>query len=299
MTDWDESIRRIQFHRKQTFDAGATPGLDDFERPELKSVSSDLVGAPVHLRRGGASRVRDRRPQTGSRQTGPAHPGARTRARGRPRPEQHGRPVRAGASREGRSAVPRRKRPVRGRRRRERLATTATSPCSSRTTRGGRRDREKRGRRRRRRCRHRHHRGQPRHSPPNDTDSDAPADDSPTGETPTDDSSDGAPPIDDVDPVTRARRGRERAPVRRRGRARHPRGRYRGASESDRGTSGALTGDAPTLPTRGRQRPRRRPTSTPAATATPATRTAVTAPSDGRGSFVTPVEATTPTPSPT
>ncbi|SDF21261.1 AAA-like domain-containing protein [Halorubrum xinjiangense] len=44
MTDWDESIRRIQFHRKETFDAGATPGLDDFERPELKSVSSDLVG---------------------------------------------------------------------------------------------------------------------------------------------------------------------------------------------------------------------------------------------------------------
>ena len=44
LTDWDESIRRIQFHRKQTFDAGATPGLDDFERPELKSVSSDLVG---------------------------------------------------------------------------------------------------------------------------------------------------------------------------------------------------------------------------------------------------------------
>ncbi|WP_426962393.1 helicase HerA domain-containing protein [Haloparvum alkalitolerans] len=43
MTDWDESIRRIQFHRKQTFDAGATPGLDDFERPELKSVSGDLV----------------------------------------------------------------------------------------------------------------------------------------------------------------------------------------------------------------------------------------------------------------
>ncbi|ELZ45809.1 hypothetical protein C463_05215 [Halorubrum californiense DSM 19288] len=44
LTDWDESIRRIQFHRKETFDAGATPGLDDFERPELKSVSSDLVG---------------------------------------------------------------------------------------------------------------------------------------------------------------------------------------------------------------------------------------------------------------
>jgi TolA-binding protein len=43
MTDWSESIRRVQFHRKQTFDAGATPGLDDFERPELKSVSDNLV----------------------------------------------------------------------------------------------------------------------------------------------------------------------------------------------------------------------------------------------------------------
>lgn len=43
MTDWSDSIRRVQFHRKQTFDAGATPGLDDFERPELKSVSDDLV----------------------------------------------------------------------------------------------------------------------------------------------------------------------------------------------------------------------------------------------------------------
>ncbi|MFC6725480.1 helicase HerA domain-containing protein, partial [Halobium palmae] len=43
MTDWAESIRRVQFHRKETFDAGATPGLDDFERPELKSVSGDLV----------------------------------------------------------------------------------------------------------------------------------------------------------------------------------------------------------------------------------------------------------------
>ncbi|MFD1600959.1 helicase HerA domain-containing protein [Halobellus rarus] len=43
MTDWDESIRRVQFHRKQTFDAGATPGLDDFQRPELKSIDGDLV----------------------------------------------------------------------------------------------------------------------------------------------------------------------------------------------------------------------------------------------------------------
>ncbi|MEF8937757.1 MAG: DUF87 domain-containing protein [Halovenus sp.] len=43
MTDWAEMVQRVQFYRKQTFDAGATPGLDDFERPELKSVSDDLV----------------------------------------------------------------------------------------------------------------------------------------------------------------------------------------------------------------------------------------------------------------
>ncbi|MFB6303817.1 MAG: helicase HerA domain-containing protein [Haloferacaceae archaeon] len=43
MTDWSESVRRVQFRRKRTFDAGATPGLDDFERPELKSVDGDLV----------------------------------------------------------------------------------------------------------------------------------------------------------------------------------------------------------------------------------------------------------------
>jgi hypothetical protein len=43
MTDWSDSVRRVQFHRKRTFDAGATPGLDDFERPELKSVDDDLV----------------------------------------------------------------------------------------------------------------------------------------------------------------------------------------------------------------------------------------------------------------
>jgi hypothetical protein len=44
-TDWtDEDVRRVQFDRKRTFDAGATPGLEDFERPELKSVSDALVG---------------------------------------------------------------------------------------------------------------------------------------------------------------------------------------------------------------------------------------------------------------
>jgi hypothetical protein len=43
VTDWSESIRRVQFRKKRTFDAGATPGLDDFERPDLKSVDGTLV----------------------------------------------------------------------------------------------------------------------------------------------------------------------------------------------------------------------------------------------------------------
>ena len=43
VTDWTEDVRRVQFHRKETFDAGATPGLEDVERPDLKSVSADLV----------------------------------------------------------------------------------------------------------------------------------------------------------------------------------------------------------------------------------------------------------------
>ncbi len=43
-TDWTEAtVRRMQFRRKRTFDAGATPGLSDFERPELKSVSDTLL----------------------------------------------------------------------------------------------------------------------------------------------------------------------------------------------------------------------------------------------------------------
>jgi len=42
--DWsDENVERVQFKRKRTFDAGATPGLDDFERPDLKSVSGSLM----------------------------------------------------------------------------------------------------------------------------------------------------------------------------------------------------------------------------------------------------------------
>lgn len=43
MTDWNDSVSRVQFRRKETFDAGATPGLGDFERPDLKSVSEDIL----------------------------------------------------------------------------------------------------------------------------------------------------------------------------------------------------------------------------------------------------------------
>jgi prefoldin subunit 5 len=39
----DEKAKKVSFLRKKTFDAGATPDLEDFKRPELKSVSSDLV----------------------------------------------------------------------------------------------------------------------------------------------------------------------------------------------------------------------------------------------------------------
>jgi hypothetical protein len=39
-----ESVRVVQFERKRTFDAGATPGLGDVEQPELKPVSDDLLG---------------------------------------------------------------------------------------------------------------------------------------------------------------------------------------------------------------------------------------------------------------
>jgi hypothetical protein len=42
--DWSDSeLERVQFNRKRTFDAGATPGLEDVERPELKSIGDDLV----------------------------------------------------------------------------------------------------------------------------------------------------------------------------------------------------------------------------------------------------------------
>ncbi|QLG63871.1 ATP-binding protein [Halorarum salinum] len=42
VTDWDEQVSRVQFRRKKTFDAGATPGLEDVERPDFRSISVDL-----------------------------------------------------------------------------------------------------------------------------------------------------------------------------------------------------------------------------------------------------------------
>jgi len=42
--DWSEAdVERVQMRRKRTVDLGATPGLDDVERPELKSIGEDLV----------------------------------------------------------------------------------------------------------------------------------------------------------------------------------------------------------------------------------------------------------------
>lgn len=40
----EADVQRVQVRRKDTYDAGATPDLEEFERPELKSVSEDLVG---------------------------------------------------------------------------------------------------------------------------------------------------------------------------------------------------------------------------------------------------------------
>lgn len=43
VADWAEEIQRVRLRQKETFDAGATPGLEGVERPDLKSVSDDLV----------------------------------------------------------------------------------------------------------------------------------------------------------------------------------------------------------------------------------------------------------------
>jgi predicted RNase H-like nuclease (RuvC/YqgF family) len=42
--DWsDGAVEQVQVRRKETYDFGATPGLDDADAPELKSIGEDLV----------------------------------------------------------------------------------------------------------------------------------------------------------------------------------------------------------------------------------------------------------------
>ncbi|MFW6382455.1 MAG: helicase HerA domain-containing protein [Haloferacaceae archaeon] len=43
MTDWDDTVEHVRFRRKRTFDAGATPGLESFDRPDLKRVGEQLL----------------------------------------------------------------------------------------------------------------------------------------------------------------------------------------------------------------------------------------------------------------
>lgn len=52
ITDWDDTIERVVFKRKQTKDAGATPGLEDYERRDMRSSTEDVVS---QLDTGGAT----------------------------------------------------------------------------------------------------------------------------------------------------------------------------------------------------------------------------------------------------
>jgi len=40
----EADVQRVQLRRMRTFDAGATPDLDGFDRPDLKSVGGDILG---------------------------------------------------------------------------------------------------------------------------------------------------------------------------------------------------------------------------------------------------------------
>jgi hypothetical protein len=43
MTDWDERINRVRFRRKRTYDAGATPDLDDIDSDSFSPVRTGLI----------------------------------------------------------------------------------------------------------------------------------------------------------------------------------------------------------------------------------------------------------------
>jgi hypothetical protein len=62
MTDWDESVEHVKFRKKRTFDAGATPGFDDFDPPELLPVGAGVLerfGVEGDDLRGEAERARN------------------------------------------------------------------------------------------------------------------------------------------------------------------------------------------------------------------------------------------------
>jgi hypothetical protein len=43
MTDWDDRINRVRFRRKRTFDAGATPDLEDIDTDSFSPVRSGVI----------------------------------------------------------------------------------------------------------------------------------------------------------------------------------------------------------------------------------------------------------------
>ncbi|MFB6105583.1 MAG: ATP-binding protein [Halobacteriaceae archaeon] len=45
VTDWDAQVRRVQFRRKRTADVGATPTLDDLDRPRPRGSRDDVESA--------------------------------------------------------------------------------------------------------------------------------------------------------------------------------------------------------------------------------------------------------------
>ncbi|MEA5388400.1 hypothetical protein VB779_16065 [Haloarculaceae archaeon H-GB11] len=43
MTDWDETVRKVQFREKRTFDAGRTPGMDAPDPPSFQPVRASIL----------------------------------------------------------------------------------------------------------------------------------------------------------------------------------------------------------------------------------------------------------------
>jgi len=66
LTDWDDTIERVQFRRKHTHDAGATPGLESYDRPDLKTVGADLIDEIERAEGGGPPDHPEPEPEPGS-----------------------------------------------------------------------------------------------------------------------------------------------------------------------------------------------------------------------------------------